>query len=107
MEIVRTTRYQKDLKRLGVSLNERAGLETAISNDPTAGDVIKGTGGLRKIRFAFGGRGKRGGGRSIYFLFLSEDTAIMLAAYAKNEKSDLTDDDRKTLTKIAKEFGDG
>jgi hypothetical protein len=59
-------------------------IERAIANNPFAGDVIPGLRGIRKLRFAIGSRGKRGGGRAVYFLMLAEDTAIMLFAYAKN-----------------------
>ncbi len=64
--------------------------EAAIAANPEAGDVIKGKGlgGIRKRRFGFGGRGKQGGGRAIYFLMVAEDAAAMLFAYAKNEQED-------------------
>ena len=55
-------------------------LEDAIAADPKIGDVIPALGGLRKLRFAFGGRGKRGGGRAIYFLLVTEDLAAMVFA---------------------------
>jgi hypothetical protein len=48
--------------------------------------VIPDLGGIRKLRFSLGGKGKRGGGRAIYFLMVSEDLAFMLFAYAKSEK---------------------
>jgi hypothetical protein len=107
MRFARTNRYLKDLKRLRIGSEEQASLELAIASDPTAGDLIQGTGGIRKLRFGFGGRGKRGGGRAIYFLWVSEDTAIMLTAYAKNEQDDLSAADRKALAAIVKELTDG
>jgi hypothetical protein len=63
--------------------------------------------GIRKLRFAFGGRGKSGGGRVIYFLQLADDTALLLMAYAKNEKADLSSNDRKALLALVKELTDG
>ncbi len=107
MKFARTARYLRDMKRLRVAANEQSALETAIASNPTAGDVIQGTGGIRKLRFGFGGRGKRGGGRAIYFVWLSEDTAVMLAAYAKKEQDDLSAADRKALAAIVKELTDG
>jgi hypothetical protein len=104
MRIVRTTRYIRDLKRLRASDAEIAALEQAIALDPTAGAVIRGLGGLRKVRFGFGNRGKRGGGRAIYYLLLADDTAVMLHVYAKNEKDDLTALDRRVLLEIVKEY---
>jgi hypothetical protein len=107
VEFVRTIRYQKDMKRIGASPAEMAALEQSIASYPTAGAVIRGLGGLRKIRFSLGGRGKSGGGRAVYFLMLADDRTLMLAAYAKNEKEDLTPDDRKVLAKLLKEITDG
>lgn len=104
MKIVRTKRYQKDMKRIGASDRDVAVLEKAIATNPNAGDVMQGLGGIRKIRFGVGNRGKSGGGRAIYFLMLADDTAIMLTAYAKNEKSDLSSDDRKALLELVKEL---
>lgn len=104
VRIVRTKRYLKDMKRLGADEADIAALEHSIAADPTAGDVIRGLAGLRKIRFAFGGRGKRGGGRAVYFLMLPDDTAVMLTAYAKNEKDDLSPADRRALLALIKEI---
>lgn len=107
MRIVRTKRYVKDLKRLGVAIDERDALERSIAADPTGGDVVQGLRGIRKLRFAFGGRGKSGGGEVIYFLQLADDTALLLTAYAKNEKADLSANDRKVLLALVKELTDG
>ena len=104
MEIVRTNRYLKDLKRLNASKSDINALESMIAQSPLSGDVIPGLRGLRKIRFAFGGRGKRGGGRAIYFLRISEELVIMLNAYAKNEQEDLTSDQKKLALALLKEF---
>jgi hypothetical protein len=61
----------------------------------------------RKLRFAFGGRGKRGGGRAVYFLMVTDDMAAMLFAYAKNAQSDLTGKQRKQALRLMKEIRDG
>jgi len=107
MKIVRTKRYSRDLKRLGADAADVQALETAIADNPQIGDVIPGLGGIRKVRFGFGGRGKRGGGRAIYFLMLEDETAVMLFAYAKNEKEDLTPAERQAALEIMKGFTDG
>lgn len=104
MQIVRTTTYLKDLKRMGLSASDQAALERAVASNPQAGDVIKGLSGVRKIRFGMAGRGKRGGGRAIYFLMIAEDAAIMLRAYAKNEQADLSAADRKAINAVLKEL---
>ena len=66
-----------------------------------AGDVIPGLSGIRKIRFAMGGRGKRGGGRAMYIVIVSADTAYLLLAYAKSDKEDLSEADKKVLKSLA------
>jgi hypothetical protein len=55
-----------------------------------AGDLISRSGGLRKIRVAASGRGKRGGARVIYYWVVAKDQIYMLLAYAKNAQEDLT-----------------
>lgn len=67
---------------------------------PEAGDLIEGTGGLRKIRVATSGRGKRGGSRVIYYHFTAAGQIALLLIYPKNEKDDLTAPERKALRQI-------
>jgi hypothetical protein len=64
---------------------EYAALQSAIMANPNAGDVIPGSGGVRKLRWGFAGRGKRGGVRVIYYLRLQQSQVWMLTLYAKNE----------------------
>ena len=66
------------------------GLQLALVLRPEQGAVIPGAGGLRKVRWAGSGRGKRGGLRVIYYWVPDEDLFYMLYAYAKNEQGDLT-----------------
>jgi hypothetical protein len=54
------------------------------------GKIIKGSGGLRKLRWSAKGHGKSGGVRIIYYWFTTHDTILLLFAYAKNERDDLT-----------------
>jgi hypothetical protein len=107
VKIVRTSRYEKDMKRLGASAADIAKLEGEIVLNPQAGDVIPGLGGLRKLRFGLGGRGKRGGGRAIYFLMVTDEVAIMVFAYSKAAQEDLTADQRKAALALIKELTDG
>ena len=60
-----------------------------IAHNPLAGDVIPGTGGLRKVRWGAGGRGKRGGARVIYYNQLNDGTVWLLMAYTKAKFDDL------------------
>ena len=67
---------------------------------PTAWPVIRGTGGARKARAARGGRGKSGGVRIIYFVVSQRGVIYLIDIYAKNEKEDLTDAERREIRKL-------
>lgn len=97
MEIYRTQTFLKAVKKLGATKEELEAVETEIADDHTTGDVISGTGGARKIRFAMGGKGKSGGGRAIYVAMVEDDVAYMLMAYAKANQEDLTAADKKAI----------
>lgn len=107
MKIVRTTLFEKSIKKLGATGADLARLEAELAARPTMGDVIQGLGGARKARFSMVGRGKRGGGRAIYVLLVQADTAYLLLAYAKNDQADLSENQRRALAKIIKELTDG
>jgi hypothetical protein len=69
---------------------QRTVLVDYLAYNPAAGDVIPGTGGVRKLRWALEGRGKSGGARVIYFYHNTEMPLFALTAYAKNDLSDLS-----------------
>jgi hypothetical protein len=75
MKIVRTSLFERSLKKLGASASDLEKLEAEIVDNPAAGDVIQGLHGARKARFSMAGRGKSGGGRAIYVLVVKADTA--------------------------------
>jgi mRNA-degrading endonuclease RelE of RelBE toxin-antitoxin system len=68
-----------------------------LAKQPDAGDVIQGSGGLRKIRWAAHGKGKRGGVRVIYFHVSGRQQIRMLLAYRKGVKDDLTASEKRVL----------
>lgn len=71
-----------------------------LAENPLAGDEIPGTGGVRKLRFAASGRGKRGGARVIYY-FLDETMPLYaLLAYAKNAQDDMTPDEKRVVAAL-------
>ncbi|HET8623395.1 MAG TPA: type II toxin-antitoxin system RelE/ParE family toxin [Gemmatimonadales bacterium] len=72
-------------------------LEITLATNPTVGDVIRGTGGVRKVRVALSGRGKRGGVRVIYFAHQVRERVYLFFLYAKNDQSDLTADQKKAV----------
>ena len=74
-------------------------LQQELLRNPEAGDVIAGTGGLRKLRFAdrYRGKGKRGGLRVIYYWRVAADQFWLFTLYDKDESADLTAHERKVL----------
>jgi len=96
--VVETPPYLADAERL-FTADERTAIVDAVAADPLCGVVIPGSGGIRKVRFGFGGRGKSGGARVIYLFGGEAVPVFLLAAFAKNEKSDLTPKERMALGK--------
>ena len=86
--------------------NERESLKELIAKNPKIGVVIQGTGGLRKIRWGAKDKGKRGGPRTIYYHHDSTMPIFLLAIFGKNEKPDLTETEKKQITKAAKALRD-
>ncbi len=73
-----------------LSRDERSELIDMLASNPLAGVVMPGTGGVRKLRFAFGSRGKRGAARVVYYVLTDDLPVVAITLYGKNEKSDLT-----------------
>src|SRR3989475_10278540 len=87
-----TRRVQEHL-----SDDEYAVLQSFLAKRPDAGKIIKHSGGIRKLRWAGSGRGKRGGLRVIYYWWVTRDRISMLFLYPKNEMDDLSADQLKQL----------
>jgi len=83
---------------------ERSEIVSRLAADPECGDLIQGTGGLRKVRVGRSGMGRRGGARVVYILRNACFPVFLVAAYAKNEKGNLTKKERNELAKHADEI---
>ena len=83
---------------------EYSSLQVFLIIRPDAGDTIRGTGGLRKMRWAGGGHGKRGGLRIIYYWLPSHSRCYLATLYAKGEVSDLTMKQRRLLKEQVKRW---
>src|ERR1700759_2579020 len=97
--VVETPTYLAQAEKL-FSQVERAAIVDRLASDPKGGGLIPGGGGIRKVRFGFGSRGKSGGARVIYLLGGEDIPVFVLAVFAKNEKSDLSAAERNALAKM-------
>ena len=103
MIIVETTVFSKLIDQLMDDDHYRELQELLIEN-PEIGDLIQGSGGLRKIRWKLSGRGKRGGVRVIYYWAVSVDQIRMLYVYSKSDQENLTKDQLKVLRQIVERW---
>jgi hypothetical protein len=78
-------------------------LQLALALRPEQGDLIRGSGGLRKLRWGLAGRGKRGGARVIYYWDKPTEAFYMLYAYTKQEQGDLTPQQVEVLSRLVRE----
>jgi hypothetical protein len=103
MEFIETTVFTKLITELLPDDSYRL-LQDEITKNPQAGDLIPGGGGIRKLRFALPGKGKRGGARLIYYWQTSKHKTYMLLAYAKAKKENLEPDQVSILKSLVKEL---
>lgn len=83
------------------SEEELIALVDHVAHNPEAGDIIPGTGGVRKLRWRTAGSGKRGGARVIYFYYRPDCPLYPPLAYAKAQASDLTSEEKKAVSDLA------
>jgi hypothetical protein len=98
--VVETYDYLADAERL-LSEEERSAIVDTVAKNPTLGVLIKGAGGLRKMRIGIGSRGKRGGGRVIYWFHSPGFPVVLLSVFAKNEAANLSVKERTALGRLA------
>jgi mRNA-degrading endonuclease RelE of RelBE toxin-antitoxin system len=99
MKIVETTVFSKRVNQL-LTFEEYRELQNELIVDPEKGKVITGSGGLRKLRWSYSGKGKRGGVRVIYYWIRKDEIIMMLLIYSKNEQDNLTKEQLKILKTI-------
>lgn len=87
--------------------SERGALIDYLAFNPMAGDLIQGTGGVRKLRWRLEGRGKRGGARVIYYYHSEDLPLFLLSAYAKNVRANVPQADRNDFRRLTKILVDG
>lgn len=99
--VIETPPYLRDAERC-LSEPERRAVVDAIAANPRVGVLIPEGGGIRKFRVPLQGRGKRGGARVIYYFHSERLPLFLLAVFAKNERSDLTLNERHQLAAAIK-----
>jgi mRNA-degrading endonuclease RelE of RelBE toxin-antitoxin system len=100
--IVETSVFTRQIDRL-LDPDSYRDLQLYLVDDPNRGSLIRGTAGLRKLRWRRAGAGKSGGIRVIYFWIVDESTVLMLLAYPKSEQDDLTPAQKRKLKQIVEE----
>ena len=102
MTFVETSVFTRQIQNL-ISDNTYRQFQQELILNPAAGDIIRGGGGLRKIRCRTDGKGKRGGIRVIYYWYTADNKIYLLLAYAKNEKDNLSPEELKILRRLIEE----
>ncbi len=95
--VIRTPTFLSDAKAAGLSDDEQNDIVSEISKSPTAGAVMEGTGGCRKLRFAGKGKGKRGGYRTVHYYAGDDVPVLLLALVNKGETDNLSKGERNAL----------
>jgi hypothetical protein len=99
MNFIETPNFTRAIAKL-LSDDDYSRLQNALLQMPNLGTIIVGSGGIRKFRWAAKGRGKSGGARIIYYWAVSAETILMLAAYSKGHKENLTKEEINGLRQL-------
>ena len=99
MVIIETPIFTRRIQEL-VPDEEYRLLQVHVINRPDAGKIMRGSGGLRKLRWSAGGHGKSGGIMVIYYWLLPRDAILFLYAYPKNEQDDLTAEQLRQIRRV-------
>ena len=102
--LITVTELPEYIRRAGELLNEaeRKSVIDYLAAHPRAGDIMEGAGGIRKLRWARGGKGKSGGVRVIYYYHDHRIPLYLLTIFGKNEKPNITKSERNELAKLAR-----
>ena len=99
-EFVYIKKFLEKWAKLGLADDDLLPLEKFIMENPTAGDVVRGTGGLRKLRWSYPDTGKRGGVRVAYIDIVLRERIYMLDLFPKSEKDNYTDAEKIVLKQL-------
>lgn len=99
--VVELPEFQRSSSAL-LSTIEKDGIISYLATRPNAGAIMRGTGGIRKLRWSTPGSGKRGGIRVIYYFYNESMPLFLLTVFGKSEKDNLTRSERSELAKLAR-----
>jgi hypothetical protein len=106
-EFVMMPEFDRHWQKIGLGDEELRRLQEILLRNPKVGAVMRGTGGLRKLRIAFDGKGKSGSGRVAYVDFTVQETIFLVTAYPKNEKDNLSQNERNEIAKLISKLESG
>jgi hypothetical protein len=104
--VIETTAFLASAKSAGMSEEEREAVVAAVANDPTAGDIMQGTGGCRKLRHKKPGGGKSGGYQVVTWFGGGDIPVFLLTVFGKNERANLSKAERNELAKLTGTLSD-
>lgn len=99
-EFVHTKEFDDRWRSLSLTDNELSELQMYLCENPDAGVVMQGTGGIRKVRWALPGKGKSGGIRVVYLDVVFAEKIYLLSLFAKNEKENLSKEERNEFKNL-------
>ena len=103
VSVIEFAGYRRRASEL-LTAGQRDAVIDMVAYEPTCGDLIPGSGGLRKVRIGRDGIGKRGGTRVVYYFYNEDFPILLLALYAKNEKGDLTAAKKREFAALMREI---
>jgi hypothetical protein len=103
VSVIEFAGYRRRASEL-LTAGQRDAVIDMVAYEPTCGDLIPGSGGLRKVRIGRDGIGKRGGTRVVYYFYNEDFPILLLALYAKNEKGDLTAAEKREFAALMREI---
>jgi len=106
-QFVETTIFTRQWKNMDLDDNDLLQLQSHLMKNPNEGDIIVGTGGARKIRFALPHKGKSGGARVIYVNVIQDKEIHLLLCYPKGKQENLTEEQKKQLKGFIKMIKEG
>ena len=100
-----TKHFDDKWSKLGLTDEDCVLLEQFLLENPEVGVIMRGTGGIRKLRWSLPSTGKSGGVRILYIDYIVQETIVIFDLFTKHEKDNLSDSEKATLKAIVKSLG--